>query len=103
MTKLEFLKLMQFPIEWAEWDMYPDRLFDLQVSGYKPGHEAGAEHDRNGAFHWWMKREPDKAQIRKLFQLTYLDPDQPLAKDVRNRLRGLRNYESEIEQGNGPT
>ena len=51
MTKIEFLKLMRFPTEWDTLGMYPDELFAFQLAHYEPGHEEGAEHDRNGAFH----------------------------------------------------
>ena len=52
MTKDQFLSLMGFPKEWDVWGMYPDELFEAQLSLYQPGDEQGAEHDRNGAFHW---------------------------------------------------
>jgi hypothetical protein len=95
--KSEFLTLMQYPSEWLEWDMYPDELFNLQVSNFQPGHEQGAEHDRNGAFHWWIRKEPSAEELRKLIQLTHLDPDRPMATDVRTRLRKLPNYEPSMD------
>lgn len=99
MNKADFLKLMQYPREWLEWEMYPDELFKLQISKYQPGHEQGSEHDRNGAFHWWMKREPSVEQLRKLLRLTHLDPDKPMAEDVRARLRTLKNYDLSMDIG----
>lgn len=53
-TKAEFMKLMRFPVEWANWEMYPDKLFDLQWKEYEPGSERASEHYRNGALHWWL-------------------------------------------------
>jgi len=75
MTRDEFLQLMHFPIEWDTLGMYPQELFEGQVGMYKPGDERGAEHDRNGAFHWWLRRGPTKLQVEKLRQLASLDPD----------------------------
>ena len=89
MTKDEFLILMRFPIQWKEWDMYPDELFEGQVSRYVLGNETGSEHDRNEAFHWWLKRELSRDQFEKLEKLTYLDPDAGLGSDVRSYLGRL--------------
>lgn len=100
MKKSDFLKLMAYPTEWEQWNMYPDELFERQLSRYEPGHEQGAEHDRNGAFHWWIKKRPTKDQLRKLIKLTYLDPDRPMAEDVRERLRKLDNYDAQMESDN---
>src|SRR5579859_5212078 len=50
MDKSEFLKLMAFPAEWAEWDMYPDDLWEKQLHMYRDGDERGAEHDRMALF-----------------------------------------------------
>jgi hypothetical protein len=46
--KKEFLKLLSFPNQWIEYDMYPDELFLIQKKEFRP------EHTRNGAFHWWL-------------------------------------------------
>ena len=83
MTKLEFLHLMHFPEEWLTFDMYPDELFCWQISGYEPGHEDGAEHDRNGAFHWWLRKKPTQVQLEMLLRLAALDPDPYLGTDLR--------------------
>lgn len=101
MEKSGFLKLMGYPAEWEHWNMYPDELFEMQLSRYESGHEQGAEHDRNGAFHWWIKKRPTKDQLRKLINLTYLDPDPPMAEDVRAHLRKLDNYEAQMETEHG--
>ncbi len=86
MDKGDFLSLMRFPMQWLDWDMYPDELFEGQVGRYSPGDEDGAEHDRNEAFHWWRKRQLSQDQYKKLSQLTYLDPDKGLGADVRTYL-----------------
>ena len=75
MTRNEFIKLMQYPREWLEWDMLPDELIDGQLAAYAPGNEQAAEHYRNAAFHFWLQRSPDKALLIKLIKLSYLDPD----------------------------
>lgn len=83
MTHDDFLKIMKFPKEWMEWNMIPKDLADMQVNNYSPGHENASEHDRNGAFHWWLKRNPTKVQLEQLLELTYLDPDPIMAEDAR--------------------
>ncbi len=98
LSKQEFLKLMHFPRHWLDWDMYPDELFQNQVSRYEPGHEGGSEHDRNGAFHWWLRREPTKEELRKLVELSFLDPDQLMARDVREYIARAKKCDSEIRK-----
>lgn len=97
MNKHEFLEKMNFPIEWEIYDMYPDELYLWQFKHYQEGDEQGSEHDRNGAFHWWLKRNPNKKEIALLIKLTYLDPDQLMANDVRNYIRLVKNYDSDLE------
>lgn len=86
MTKDEYLALMEFPSQWKEWGMYPDELSQTQISRYVPGNETGAEHDRNEAFHWWIKKEMSEDQFEKLERLAHLDPDKGLGADVREHL-----------------
>lgn len=95
MTKLEFLKLMKFPREWIDLNMYPDELFSIQAAGYQPGHECGAEHDRNGAFHWWLRREPSKDHVLNLLRLAALDPDPILGQDLRQYLRQAASFDDD--------
>ncbi len=97
MTKNKFMELMRFSEEWEKSGMYPDELFLDQFNGYEPGHEEGAEHDRNGAFHWWLKKDPSKEELIILTRLTFLDPDQHMAEDVRSYIIKARNFESETE------
>ena len=82
MTKAEFLQLMRFPPEWEALGMYPQELFELQASRYEPGHERGCEHDRNGAFHWWLTRGPSKRDVENLRRLASVDPDRALGDDM---------------------
>jgi hypothetical protein len=85
-TKTDFAKLMRFPGEWILWDLYPDELFEAQFRMYRPDDENGAEHDRNGAFHWWLKRNPGVDVLEKLYELTLLDEDQVMAGDARRHI-----------------
>ena len=87
LTKLEFMKLLRFPSEWVTFGMYPDELFQWQFSGYEPGHEGAAEQDRNGAFHWWLRKPPTKAELENLLRLAALDPDPALGADLRQYIR----------------
>jgi hypothetical protein len=96
MKKSEFLKLMNYPDEWVKLDMYPDELFAKQVSAYVPGDERGAEHDRNGAFHWWLRTDPTKEQLSKLIQLAALDPDLGLGEDVCGHIRKAKRFDEEL-------
>ena len=83
MNKSDYLSLMKFPPEWLAWNLYPDELFQGQVVLYRAGDEAGSEHDRNGAFHWWLKQEPSLEVLRKLLLLTHIDCDPIMAADAR--------------------
>lgn len=69
-------------MEWLNLDMYPDLLFLKQLNGYEVGHEDSSEHDRNGAFHWWLKKKPSKDELMKLVRLALIDPDQFLSEDI---------------------
>lgn len=97
MNKSDFLSLMKFPKEWSSLNMYPDELFQWQMSGYQPGHESGAEHDRNGAFHWWLRREPSKIELENLLRLAALDPDTLLGDDLRKYFRKASAYDEQLE------
>jgi hypothetical protein len=96
LSKQDFLALMKFPKEWLSYDMYPNELYDAQATRYEPGQENGSEHDRNGAFHWWLKQVPTKEQLKKLVALTYLDPDQLMASDIRRYITKAKNCDVEI-------
>lgn len=96
MTRHEFMVLMRFPRRWEELEMYPEELFQEQIRGYEPGHEEGAEHDRNGAFHWWLRRDPDKSVLLKLVELSALDPDPLMAADVQSYIRRAKDCDAEV-------
>lgn len=96
MTKLDFLQLMCFPVEWITLEMYPDELFQWQLAGYQPGHEEGAEHDRNGAFHWWLRRPPTKIELEKLLRLAALDLDPLLGEDLRQYIRKASAFDEQL-------
>lgn len=71
---------MKYPREWTEWEMLPEAFLEAQIAEYEPGGEEASEHYRNGAFHYWLKREPSKEVLLKLAKLSYLDPE-PLMGD----------------------
>jgi hypothetical protein len=98
MKKEEYLKLMRFPNEWLDWGMYPDQLFQLQVSGYETGHEDGSEHDRNGAFHWWLKQNPSAEKLILLAKLTLIDPDPLMGQDVRSYIAKSEHCNESVNQ-----
>jgi len=98
MNKAEFLSLMCYPSEWLEWDMYPDDLFEKQLSLYQPVDERGAEHDRNGAFHWWLKQTLTDNQLTKLVALTFRDPDPIMAADVRKYIKRRTDLSPEVKK-----
>ena len=75
MTKTEFIKLMQYPREWVEWDLLPDELLNEQIAEYKRGSEWGSEYYRNGAFHFWLQSKPSKEILLQLITLSFLDTD----------------------------
>lgn len=97
MNKQEFLALMNFPKEWDLWGMYPDELFQGHLALYKKGDEKGSEHDRNGAFHWWLKQDPSIEILKKLLELTYLEPEKYVAEDIRKYIRNSKYYSASIE------
>jgi hypothetical protein len=88
---------MRFPEEWLLLDMYPDDLFYSQLSGYQPGHENGSEHDRNGAFHWWLRRAPSREELENLLRLAALDPDFLLGQDLRQYIRKATAFDENME------
>ena len=81
--------------------MYPDELFEIQVSGYSPGHEKSGEHYRDGAFYWWLHKEPAPEQLIVLTGLSMLDPDQLMAGDIRNHIIESKNSNSAIRKACG--
>lgn len=94
----EIKQLMHYPKEWIQWGMLTDELLKGQAAEYEPGDEQAAEHYRNGAFHWWLKRNPTKEQLKKLIALTFLDPDLMMAEDVRGYIAKANNCDDEIRE-----
>lgn len=85
MDRDAWLLLMGFPPEWKSWGLIPDELVALQLNRYAHGDESyrHPEHNRHGAFQWWLKKEPDSKILLKLARLTWLDLDEPMAEYVR--------------------
>ena len=83
MTIDEYLTLMQFPPEWRLWDMLPLDFAMEQMELYQQGNESASEHDRHGVFQWWLRRNPSAGTLVQLAQLSWLDPDHPMAGYVR--------------------
>lgn len=96
MTHADWLELMRFPPEWVEWDLIPDALAAIQSTGYRPGHEAASEHDRHGAFQWWLRRDPSHATLILLARVSWLDPDQHMAGYVRQCIARHHDCSAEI-------
>ena len=65
-TKPEFMRLMNIPQEWESWGMYPEELYAYQLERFEVAHARAPEHDRNGMFHWWLRRNPAKHQLLPL-------------------------------------
>ena len=89
---------MRFPEQWESLGMYPDDLCEWQISRYEPGHEDGSEHDRNGAFHWWLRRSPSTDILAKLMKLAFLDPDSALRDDVLGHIRKASSFNAELAE-----
>ena len=97
MDRTTYLRIMQFPDQWLRYEMIPDDLLEELVRQYEPGHESASEHDRNGVFHWWLKRNPPKDVLVKLVELSFLDPDQVMAKDVRSYILTSENTDKDVK------
>jgi len=89
---------MNFPKEWADWEMFPEELADAAIRQYVPGQESGSEHDRNGAFHWWLRKTGDTDALVKLTKLSMLDPDPVMARDVRRHIRSRAGDNRVLQQ-----
>lgn len=97
MEKKQFLMQMHFPVEWLTFDLYPDELFIGQIESYQADNDGEfSEHYRNGAFHWWLKRNPTKEVLMKLIHLTFLDLEQLMADDVRSYIIKSDSFDNEL-------
>jgi hypothetical protein len=97
----EYLKLMEFPQEWGDWEMVPESFASLQASQCELGDENAPEHDRHGMFQWWLRQEPDATKLVLLARLSWLDPDEPMAASVRKAISKQTNFSSEVAQAIG--
>ncbi|MDK9363398.1 hypothetical protein [Lelliottia wanjuensis] len=99
MKKEHFLMKMHFPIEWITFNLYPDVLFKNQINLYREDNdEESSEHYRNGAFHWWIRRNPDKDTLIKLINLTFLDLEQLMADDVRSYIIKCEAFDNDLKE-----
>lgn len=98
MEKEHFLMKMHFPIEWITFNLYSDELFTSQIELYrKDNDEESSEHYRNGAFHWWLRRNPNKDILIKLIHLTFLDLEQLMADDVRSYIIKCNAFDNDLK------
>lgn len=97
MTKDEYMKLMNFPKEWSEFNLFPEELFQEHLDYYNPGSENASAHVRAGVFSWWLRQEPTKEQLSKLVTLAFFDPDQFIANHIRSSIKYAKNFDAEIE------
>ena len=88
---------MQFPEEWETWGMIPNEWLAGAMESYEQGMEAASEHDRHGAFQWWLKRRPSSDRLAVLARLSLLDPDQVMADSVRDGIRSAESYGADVE------
>ena len=83
MDRKTYIELMAFPSEWTDWEMLPDESIRQMLETYEPGMENASEHDRHGAFQWWLRAQPTDAELVKLVRLSWLDPDKLMGGYVR--------------------
>lgn len=98
MSRAEYLEKMCFSPKWSEYGLIPDTYIDQLRAMYEPGMENASEHDRNGLFHWWLKRSPSKEVLIQLVHLSYLDADQLMAEDVRSYIVRSVNYDKDVAE-----
>lgn len=99
MTQNEFIKVMQYPREWVEWDMLPDELINGQMAACQAIGEGAPERYRNGAFHFWLRKKPSKDILLKLIRLSYLDPDPLMSYCLRkDHIAKADNVDEEVAQ-----
>lgn len=99
MTRDEFIRLMQYPPEWREWDMLPGPLIDAQIAEYLSGRQHAPAHYRNAACHFWLQRQPEKDTLLNLIRLSYLDPDPLVSYAFRTEhLASLENVDADVAQ-----
>jgi len=97
MDKSTYLEMMEFPVKWQEYNLLPDELIDQLIASYQPGMENASEHDRNSVFQWWLRQSPMRDLLMKLVELSFLDPDQVMAADVRKHITRCACFDHEID------
>ena len=97
-TKNRLAELLEFPKEWLEWKMYPEEVFLEHRREFLPGNESDAENERNEAFHYWLSKELTEDQLLKLVQLSQLDPDPLMAKNIRSHIQEHKNCTSKVKE-----
>ena len=97
MDKRRYLEIMEFPSKWQEYNLLPDELIDQLIASYQPGMESASEHDRCGVFHGWLRQSPDRHLLEKLVELSFLDPDQVMAADVRNHIARCACFDGDMD------
>ena len=95
MNAQDFLDMMRFPAEWQAWGMTPDEDYiQDMIMHLKPGMEHEYDHFRHHAFHHWLTREPTRDQLEKLVRLTFVDPDQEMARSIRAEILAQPNCDA---------
>lgn len=97
-TKNRLADLLDFPQEWLSWEMYPDEMFVAHKQQFQPGDESDSENERNETFHYWLSRELDEEQLRKLVQLSQLDPDPVMAENIQDHIQNHKNCTPSVKE-----
>ncbi|WP_065427426.1 hypothetical protein [Stenotrophomonas maltophilia] len=97
MDRKSYLEIMEFPAKWQEYNLLPAELIDQLMTTYKPGMEGASEHDRNSVFHWWLRQSPSKDVLMKLAELSFLDPDQAMAGDIRRYITQSACFDRDVD------
>lgn len=72
--------------------MLPDTYVGAVLPRYERGHELASEHDRHGAFQWWLKQDPNEDCLVKLAKLSWLDPDPLMGGYVRECISKAKHF-----------
>ena len=97
-TKPRLAKLLEFPKEWLDWEMYPEEIFLAHRKLFLPGNESDSENERNEAFHYWLSRELSEDQFLKLVKLSHLDPDPLMAENIQAHIKKHKNCPPKVKK-----
>jgi hypothetical protein len=77
----EFAAQLAYPDVWLQLDLLPGDLYAAQLLELlNEGGTTGApEHYRYGAFHYWLRRDPQEERLAQLVEAASLDPDKAMA------------------------